>query len=138
MFGCSVANYVVEPYSKLHFETSNNVNPDINGRASPVVIKIYELSSRTIFDSQDFFELYDNPEQVLGADLINHTELEFEPGSNFDYELSLKPGVRYAGILVAYRDIDSASWREVVAIDPTDYKTFDINIGKLAVFVNNP
>ncbi|GDY25317.1 MULTISPECIES: type VI secretion system lipoprotein TssJ [unclassified Agarivorans] len=138
MFGCTVANYVVEPYSKLQFHVDEGVNPDITGRASPVVVKVFELSSRTLFDSQDFFALYDDASQVLGPDLINRTEFEFEPGSQFEYKLSLSPGVRYAGVLVAYRDIDTASWREVVTIDPTNYKTFDVHVGELAVFVGNP
>ncbi|USD67504.1 type VI secretion system lipoprotein TssJ [Vibrio sp. SCSIO 43136] len=137
-WGCSVANYVVEPYAKLRFETADNINPDMNGRASPVVVRIYELSSRTLFDSHDFFTLFEGEEQVLGANLINSTELEFEPGKNYDFDLTLKPGVRYAGILVAFRDIDAASWREVVEIEPTEYKTFDVHVGELSVFVNNP
>ncbi|GGB20192.1 type VI secretion system lipoprotein TssJ [Agarivorans gilvus] len=138
ILGCTVANYVVEPYSKLQFHVAENVNPDITGRASPVVVKVFELSSRTLFDSQDFFALYDDASSVLGPDLINRTEFEFEPGSEHEYKLSLMPGVRYAGVLVAYRDIDTASWREVVAVNPTEYKTFDIHVGELAVFVGNP
>jgi type VI secretion system protein VasD len=138
MFGCSVANYVVEPYSKLDFTVVENVNPDITGRASPVVVKLFELSSRTLFDSQDFFALYDDAEKVLGPDLISKNEFEFEPGSTFEYKISLSPGVRHAGILVAYRDIDNASWREVVDVDPTNYKTFEVHIGELAVYVGNP
>lgn len=135
MLGCTVANYVVQPYSKLNFNVSAEVNPDINGRASPVVVKVFELSSRTLFDSQDFFALYDEAEQVLGPDLIHKTEFEFQPGTQSEYQLSLAPGVRYAGVLVAYRDIESASWREVIEVKPTHYETHDVHVGKLSVFV---
>lgn len=135
---CSVANMVVEPFSKLEFEVAENINPDINGRPSPVVVKVFELSSRTLFDNQDFFALFDDAESVLGPDLISKTEFDFEPDSQYEHSLSLSPGVRYAGILVAYRDIDTASWREVVAIDPTNYEVFNIHVGELSVFVSNP
>ncbi|ELR64609.1 Type VI secretion lipoprotein/VasD [Photobacterium marinum] len=132
--GCTVANYVVPAYTSLKFEVSEDVNPDSSGRASPVVVKVFELSSRTLFDSQDFFSLYDEPNKYLGPDLIVQNEFEFSPGSESEHELSLSPGIRYAGILVAYRDIENARWREVVEIDPTAYETVDVVIGELTVF----
>ncbi|WP_240478353.1 type VI secretion system lipoprotein TssJ [Photobacterium aquae] len=136
--GCTVANYVVSPYTSVKFEITEDVNPDLNGRASPVVVKVFSLSSRTLFDNQDFFSIYDDPNKVLGPDLIETNEFEFLPGSNYQYEINLTPGIRYAGILVAYRDIENARWREVIEIDMTDYKTYDLVIGELAVFVDNP
>lgn len=135
LFGCHVTNYVVDPYAKLSFKVAENVNPDMEDRASPVVVKVFELSSRTLFESQDFFSLYDDAEKVLGPDLITKNEFEFEPGAELVYEITLSPGVRHAGILVAYRDIDNASWREVVDIDPEDHETYDVHIGELAVYV---
>lgn len=135
---CTVANYVLPSYTTLKFDVSRHVNPDLKGRASPVVVKVFELSSKTIFESQDFFSLYDEPEKYLGPDLILKNEFEFAPGSQHFYDLSLAPGSRYAGILVAYRDIDNARWREVVEIDPTEYRTYRINVGELAVFIDNP
>jgi len=137
MSGCTVANYVVPAYTTLKFEISDDVNPDLNGRASPVVVKVFELSSRTLFDSQDFFSLYDEPKNVLGPDLMVKNEFEFAPGSQHKYELSLSPGIRYAGILVAYQDIENARWREVVEIDTTEYRTYDVIIGELSVFIRN-
>ena len=135
--GCSVANYVVPAYTTLKFEISEDVNPDLNGRASPVVVKVFELSSRTLFDSQDFFALYDIPQDVLGPDLIGKKEFEFAPGSQHIYELNLPTGIRYAGILVAYQDIENARWREVVEIDTTAYRTYDVMIDELSVFIRN-
>ncbi|UTV26502.1 type VI secretion system lipoprotein TssJ [Photobacterium atrarenae] len=135
--GCTVANYVVPAYTKLEFSVSEEVNPDLNGRPSPVVVKVYELSSRTLFENHHFFELYDEPEKVLGPDLIARDEFEFYPGSENSYDVTLQPGVRYAGILVAYRDLENARWREIVEIDNTDYETYQIDVGKLAVSVLN-
>lgn len=55
LFGCSAANLVVDPYSDLEIAASHNINPDSNGRPSPVVVYVFELTSNTIFESQDFF-----------------------------------------------------------------------------------
>ncbi|MGF1717461.1 type VI secretion system lipoprotein TssJ [Photobacterium chitinilyticum] len=132
---CTVANYVVPAYTILKFDVSHDVNPDLKGRSSPVVVKVFELSSKTIFETRDFFALYDDPENYLGPDLILKNEFELAPGSEHKYELSLAPGSRYAGILVAYRDIENARWREVVEIDSSEYRTVHINVGELAVFI---
>nr|MDC2856875.1 type VI secretion system lipoprotein TssJ [Ningiella sp. W23] len=47
-------NKIVPPSTDLIINVSKNVNPDTSERPSPVVMKIFELSSRTIFDTQDF------------------------------------------------------------------------------------
>ena len=72
--GCSAANFVVKPYSTLEVKSAHNINPDSNGRPSPGVFYVFELTSYTIFSNQDFFSLYENPEKVLGPDLVNKFE----------------------------------------------------------------
>ncbi|GAL04524.1 type VI secretion lipoprotein/VasD [Photobacterium aphoticum] len=134
--GCGIVNAVMDPYTKLNFDVAENVNPDMDGRPSPVVVKVFELSSRTLFDSQDFFELYDDPKDVLGPDLIAKNEFEFSPGTKQTYELTLSPGTRYAGVLVAYQDLENARWREVIEVDTTAYDTYNVLVGELSVFVS--
>ena len=62
--GCATVNAIVPPSTDLKFNVSPDINPDKSGRASPVVVKVFELSSRTIFDTQDFFTLYESPEDI--------------------------------------------------------------------------
>ncbi|GAA5217864.1 type VI secretion system lipoprotein TssJ [Corallincola platygyrae] len=132
--GCSAVNAVVDPYTYLNFHVAEDVNPDRNGRPSPVVVKVYELSSRTVFDSQDFFSLYDDADAVLGPDLLVKDEFEFEPGEHVEFKMKINPNVRYAGLLVAYRDIENARWREVIEIDRRGYDDVDIYVEALAVY----
>ena len=75
VMGCTTMNKIVPPSTDLIINVSKNVNPDTSERPSPVVMKIFELSSRTIFDTQDFFSLYDTPEKILGPDLLKKDEL---------------------------------------------------------------
>ena len=131
--GCTL---LVDPYSTLNFDVAKDVNPDREGRPSPVVVKVFELSSRTLFDSQDFFALYDEPKNVLGPDLITKNEFEFSPGAKQTYDLTLSPGTRYAGILVAYQDLENARWREVIEIDTSGYDKYNVLVGELSVYVN--
>ncbi|MBD1556920.1 type VI secretion system lipoprotein TssJ [Vibrio sp. S9_S30] len=133
--GCSVANYVVPAYATLEFEVSNKANPDLNGRPSPVVIHVYEITSNTLFESQDFFALYEKPEEVLGPDLIHKQEFTFAPGSVEQYEVSMNAEVQYVGVIAAYRDIENANWRKIIPVDKTGYNKHKLLIGELSIAV---
>ncbi len=134
---CATFNAIVPPSTDLTFNVSTDINPDNSGRASPVVVKIFELSSRTIFDTQDFFTLYESPENILGPDLLKKDELELQPGKLKEHKMVLNKNTRYIGIVVAYRNIDGSRWRAVVEADPTGYKNITLNIEKLAIYPSN-
>jgi len=131
---CTTLNAIVPPSTDITFNTSADVNPDSSGRASPVVVKVFELSSRTIFDTQDFFTLYEKPEDILGPDLLKKDELELQPEQLKELKMVLDKNTRYVGFVVAYRNIDSSRWRAVVEADPTGYKNIKMNIEKLAIY----
>ncbi|WDE03296.1 type VI secretion system lipoprotein TssJ [Thalassomonas viridans] len=134
--GCSLINAAIPPSTDITFYAAGDVNPDLSGRPSPVVVKVFELSSRTIFDTQDFFTLYESPEHVLGPDLLKKDELELQPDGSLEYKMKLDKTARYVGVVVAYRDIDSARWRAVVEVKPTEYGDVVMNIEKLAVYAS--
>ena len=128
---------IIPPSTDINFNASADINPDMNGRASPVVIKVFELSSRTIFDTQDFFTLYESPEDILGPDLLKKDELELQPEELQQYKMVLNKNTRYVGFVVAYRNIDSSRWRSVIEVSPTGYDNFTMNIEKLAIYNSN-
>ncbi|WP_051368581.1 type VI secretion system lipoprotein TssJ [Psychromonas sp. SP041] len=133
----SAANALVSPSTDLIFHVAEDVNPDLNERPSPVVVTIYQLSSRTIFDNQDFFSLYENAQAILGPDLLTKQELELQPEQEITQTLKLNKNANYVGIVVAYRDVDNSRWRGVVEVSPTGYDDIDINIEKLAVYIKD-
>ena len=134
---CATVNNIVPPSTDLRINVAKNVNPDITGRPSPVVMKVFELSSRTIFDTQDFFTLYDEPESILGPDLLKKDELELQPDSKQKHSMKLNKNTRYIGLIVAYRDIDKARWRSVIEVDPTGYDGINVNVEAIATYMNN-
>ena len=120
--------------TKLKFKAGEKVNPDPNGTPLPVVVRIHELSSRTLFDANDFFSLYEKPEEILGADLINKEEFEFTAGKSLTHDRELNSNTRFIGILVAYRDIDNARWRAVIKVNPKEDKTFLIALDNITIY----
>lgn len=135
LFGCSAANLVVDPYSDLEITANHNINPDSNGRPSPVVVYVFELTSNTLFESQDFFSIYEESEKVLGPDLVNKYEISLTPGQKETYQASMSPKTEYLGIVAAFRDIENSNWRRVIEVDKTGYNTYQILLEDLSLVV---
>ncbi len=94
-----------------------DVNPDARKRASPVTVRIYALKSAAPFEAADFFSLFDKDTATLGAELVQREEFLMRPGDQKALPLKFGPEVKAIGVMVAYRDLERARWREVHAID---------------------
>ena len=53
----------------LNVAAHGNVNPDDNGRPSPVVLRVYQLKDDAAFKDAEFFALFDKEQATLGASL---------------------------------------------------------------------
>ncbi|ELB2817192.1 type VI secretion system lipoprotein TssJ, partial [Vibrio alginolyticus] len=104
-------------------------------RPSPVVVYVFELTSNTIFESQDFFSIYEESEKVLGPDLVNKYEVSLTPGQKETYQASMSPKTEYLGIVVAFRDIENSNWRQVIKVDKTGYNTYQVLLEDLSLVV---
>ncbi|WP_029828160.1 type VI secretion system lipoprotein TssJ [Vibrio parahaemolyticus] len=135
LMGCSAANLVVDPYADLEITANHNINPDSNGRPSPVVVYVFELTSNTLFENQDFFSIYEEHEKVLGPDLVNKYEISLTPGQKEIYQASMSPKTEYLGIVAAFRDIENSNWRQVIKVDKTGYNTYQISLEDLSLVV---
>lgn len=117
--GCSS----LSPFSTLTkldltLTASEEVNPDLHGRPSPVVVQLFELKHPVAFEHADFFTLYGHAEQALPKDWVSSEELELRPGEQVALKLRSEPQSRYVGIIAAYRDLPHVQWRWVLALAP--------------------
>jgi type VI secretion system protein VasD len=62
--------------------------------------------------------LYQRDQAELGADLAGKEEIVLQPGEKRPLTKTLAAGVRFVGVLAAYRDVDRAQWRSVVPVQP--------------------
>lgn len=131
--GCAVANSVADPETVLRIHAAINTNPNDSGRPSPLVLRIYELSARNAFESSDFFNLYDSPEQTLGNDLVSVEDLVVRPGENYTHPMSLNRKTRFIGVVAAFRDIQDAQWALVAEADPQGYDKIRMRIDRLSL-----
>lgn len=95
-------------------EAVGNVNPDSEGRPSPLVIKVFQLKSKDKFELADFFPLFDEAQATLGADLLAVEDIMLAPGDIRPYEGKFDPQTRYIGVIAAYRDINQAQWKTLL------------------------
>jgi len=114
--GCSLIQPIPNTFN-IAINADAKVNPDKDGRSSPVVLRIYELGSEKEFNSLDFFDLYDNDKEVLAKSFVKKQEMELNPNESRKIDFVLDEKTRFVGFLVAFQDLDSAKWRETVAVD---------------------
>ncbi len=120
---------------------SADVNPDSEGRASPVVVRIYQLRGDAEFNGADFFALYEMEQQTLGASLILRDERTLFPGQQVQLSLALSPDARFLGVAAAYRDIRASRWRAVVGVHEKSLlkllakRRVSVRVGKDAVSI---
>lgn len=116
-------------------QAAPGLNPSVRGRASPLVLRIYELRSANAFSAADFVSLYQRDQAELGADLVARDEFVLAPGERREFLRRAAPETRYLGVLAAYRDLERARWRAVAAVLPGQKQRLLIDAGALAVTV---
>lgn len=114
--GCaSTARRVPVPYA-IELVADKQVNPDVNGRPSPIQVTIYELSSSSAFGSRDFFALQSDPQTALGKELLNTDQVVLRPGETKTLQYPGSSEARVVGIVAAYRDLEQSQWRLAVEL----------------------
>ena len=98
----------------ISVEAAATVNPDSQGRPSPVILHVLELKSTDQFNRLDYFSLTNNVQGTLGGDLVNQTQMVMTPDSNRMINLELNPQSTAVGFVAGYRDMDNAVWRQTV------------------------
>jgi type VI secretion system protein VasD len=99
---------------RTHLSAAADVNPDAANRASPLVVRVFELRGDAEFTGADFFALYERERETLGASLITREEYVLRPGEKREVKLPMAEGTRFLAAIAAYRDIRAARWRAIV------------------------
>lgn len=111
--GCAFFRPVVD----VQVTAGESLNPDSGDRASPVLVRLYELRKPDTFRDAGFDALHGDPEAVLGDDLLGMTETMLRPGGDWHMQRALSAETRYLGVTGAFRNIDDARWRVVQPAD---------------------
>ena len=102
--------------AKSEISAVEKLNPDYQGRPSPVKIIVFQLSSADAFENEDFLKIFEPEASVLGGDMLVRTEMLLQPGESRQWEPELNEETRFFGAVAAFRDIENAQWRAMVAL----------------------
>lgn len=140
LFGLLAGCSAVSPFSTLTkldvlLTASEQVNPDLHGRPSPVVVQLIELRHGVAFEHADFFSLYGNAQQALPKDWVNSEEVELRPGDRLALKLRIGPDSRFVGVLAAYRDLPHVQWRLLVPVTAQQRNRTDLVLDQAGIRV---
>lgn len=111
----------------LSVNIEDNVNPDNDGRASPVVVRVFMLADDRQFSREEFLNLYESAQSRLGKDLLDTVILkEFAPGETRVERLSLTSDVKYIGLLAEFVQYQKAD--ALMLLPVTDHKANEYSI----------
>ena len=110
------------------------INPDLDGRPSPVTVRLYQLGSEEAFTQADFGSLYEHDDKALGKSLLGQIEEIMEPGGIKALSVKkLNPDTVFIGVVVGFRKYKDAQWRAIYAMQGKDDTRLRCNITRLAV-----
>ena len=134
--GCSLMQSSPTTRIDLQLTGSDKLNPDLHGRPSPIVLRLYELKNPVAFEHAEFFSLYQQPQETLALDLVAHEELELRPGEQQELNLTTATG-HYLAVLAAYRNLPEADWRVVVPLRAGQLNQISLQLDELGIQRNS-
>ena len=107
-------------------------NPNPEGRAVPVAVRLFELAATAKFERADVFALTEREAQTLGQESLGSEEFVLAPGETRTVTRELKKGVQFIGVAVLFRDIDHSRWRAVAPVAASGPSRLSLRINGLA------
>ncbi|MDX8355180.1 type VI secretion system lipoprotein TssJ [Cognatiyoonia sp. IB215182] len=109
---------VTGPVNKtLSVQAGPNVN-QYNDASNPVVIRLYQLSTRSEFEAATFFEIFDDSSPELAGVVLDRRSLSpLFPGETRLVAFDLVPDAFFLGAFAEFADFERQNFRAAVPID---------------------
>lgn len=115
-----------------------DINPDIEGRPSAVLVRVYQLTNNVNFGNASYEALFESDHNALGSEYITLNEYLVDPESRNEIDLKISEHTRYIGVVVGYRSVDMVTWRTVLEVPEESFwkdSGLEIKVEKLSVRV---
>lgn len=115
VLGACVNNDKKAPKNKtIGIEAGPNAN-QYNDSANPIVIRLYQLSSRTEFEAAEFWGIFNNDAPDLAGAILDKRSLSpLYPGEKRLVAFDLQPDVFYFAAFAEFSDFENQQFKAVV------------------------
>jgi len=101
----------------ISIKTTKDVNLDAQGNPSPIVVRLYELTTAVEFRKAGYDALFNNDQATLGKDMLRRDEYEIKPEQTRIIARKSKENTKYLGLLAAYHDTTNIKWRALISLN---------------------
>ena len=113
--------------AQISFNATRHVNPDSDGRASPVIVHLFMLSNDTQFKREDFISLYEGAAVRLEGELVDMKLFkELVPGEQRESTIYLPSEVKYLGLMAEFVQYEGAKSLLLLPIRSHNKNKFNI------------
>jgi type VI secretion system protein VasD len=121
----------------LDIMASAELNPDQDGRPSPLEIQVYQLRDAQQFLRSSFLDLYQNSVTVLGGDYVGGSRIQVAPGQIDTQTLEMSSEVRFLGLVAAFSRYQNAKATLVLPVAPDATSKYRVRIDRLALTLDS-
>ena len=119
----------------LEFEATGDINPNGEGRASPMGVRIYQLKFYSAFKKADFFSLYDKDEQVLGRELVKKQEILLQPNEKRTVFFETDGETQTVGLMGLVKDYENIQWKAAAGVQANKTTVINVYVSRAGITV---
>ena len=109
---------ITEATLKVSIIARQNINPNLEGIASPVELKLFQLKENTAFDQAEFLSLYTNEQAILKTAMISSHDLSgIFPNEKSKVTFSLHPDTKYLAVVAGFSNFYDAKNKAIYKLD---------------------
>lgn len=123
---------------ELHIEAAQDMNPNVGGKGSPTLLRIYELKGLTGFNGADYFALNEKDQSAIGADLARKQEFMLRPGEKKTLILQPEDAAGFLGAYAGFRNLQASHWRVSAPIPPHTASIFELKLTGTQMILTAP
>jgi len=109
-YACAVADGPVAAGTAVELTLVGGpaLDPNAQGRPSPVEVRIFQLSAPREFEAAHFDSLFRPPQSTTRANALAQDDFMLRPGEIHEHKRNVGSGVQALGVVAAFHDLDQA------------------------------
>ena len=113
----------------ITISTAGNLNPNAEGRSSPLVLRVYQLKSASGFQKMDFMTMFENDASALGSALLKRDDIFLTTNEARTFTFEAEVDTTAIGLMAVFSRYEQSQWKGVRGIRPHSVNQITVTIG---------